>query len=142
MRPCMWHKAGLSDTGEAEKELKSVHSVSLNAQYILCFLDHLSPITEQWHSFNFQSAFQKASPQAHIPTLTCVCTRINRHICANIRAKMQDKLVHTPAFILSYVTSKDKQSLHLPLPLLFESLISLLCTVSTFLPLCVFLRNR
>ncbi len=27
--------------------------VSLNGQYILCFLDHLSHITVQWNSFNF-----------------------------------------------------------------------------------------
>lgn len=48
------HKAGLAATlAELRAELKSVLCVSLNAQYILCFLDHLSPITEQWHCFNF-----------------------------------------------------------------------------------------
>lgn len=36
-----------------DAELRSVLRVSLNAQYILCFLDHLSPITEQWRRFNF-----------------------------------------------------------------------------------------
>lgn len=51
---CPRQKAGLLKTlVKLGLELKSVLCVSLNAQYILCFLDHLSPITEQWQCFNF-----------------------------------------------------------------------------------------
>ena len=49
-----WLVGGQDDSAvKQEAELRLLLCVSLNGQYIMCFLDHLSHITVQCYSFNF-----------------------------------------------------------------------------------------